>query len=61
MHRFRLPFTTQHGNLPFNQQHEDAFRVDQLLLLRWLLAAGEQPSVTFMQYTAQQVVMDMQE
>ena len=40
MHRFRLPSTTQHGNLPFNQQHEDAFRFDQLLLLRWLLAAG---------------------
>jgi len=40
MHRFRLPSTTQHGNLPFNQQHEDAFRFDPLLLLRWLLAAG---------------------
>ena len=40
MYRFRLPSTTQHGNLSFNQQHEDAFRFDQLLLLRWLLAAG---------------------
>jgi len=34
MHLFRLPSASPHGNLSLNQQHEDAFCVDQALLLR---------------------------
>jgi len=47
MHRFRLLSTALHGNLPLNQQHGDAFHVDHALLLRWLLAAGPDSSVSF--------------